>query len=185
MATVGLGDCWRGIAVTLIDRGCGCQRLIRTVTRTAYDTSLMDDATPNIDAERTCPRCGNRADVGFIFCAKCGAAFRPSFPLAQNTQNVDGPQAPSPAKRLVVAVVKGIRGIAVVVFILCPFSSGAMILTFVGSVVVFLICHWLLTTLDETYIDKHIKNGYWPPKPIDWTSSANTDNQQRAPNDKR
>jgi hypothetical protein len=85
----------------------------------------------------------------------------------------------------VVAVVKGIRGIAVVVFILCPFRSRALILTFVGSVIVFLICHWLLTTLDETYLDKNIKNGYWPQKPIDWTSSATTDKQQRAPNDKR
>jgi hypothetical protein len=85
----------------------------------------------------------------------------------------------------VVAVVKGIRGIAVVVFILCPFRSRALILTFVGSVVVFLFCHWLLTTLDETYIDKNIKNGYWPQKPIDWTSSATTDKQQRTPNDKR
>jgi len=83
------------------------------------------------------------------------------------------------------AVVKGIRGIAVVVFILCPFRSGALILTFIGSVIVFLISHWLLSTLDGTYIDKHIKNGYWPQKPIDWTSSAITDNQQRAPNDKR
>jgi hypothetical protein len=145
----------------------------------------MDDATPNTDAERICPKCGNRADVGLIFCAKCGAAIQPPFPLTQSTQDVGGPPAPSLTKRLVVAVVKGIRGIAVVVFILCPFRSRALILTFVGSVIVFLICHWLLTTLDETYIDKNVKNGYWPQKPIDWTSSATTDKQQRAPNDKR
>ena len=129
----------------------------------------MDDATLNIDAERTCPQCGNRADAGLIFCAKCGAPIQPPFPLTQSTQDVGGPPAPSPTKRLVVAVVKGIRGIAVVVFILCPFRSGALILTFIVSVIVFLISHWLLSTLDETYIDKHIKNGYWPQKPIDWT----------------
>lgn len=118
----------------------------------------MDDATPNKDAERICPQCGNRADTGLIFCAKCGAAIQPPTPLTQRTQDVGGPPAPSPTKRLGVAVVKGIRGIAVVVFILCPFRSRAMILTFVSSVIVFLICHWLLTTLDETYIDKNIKN---------------------------
>jgi hypothetical protein len=143
----------------------------------------MEAATPNIDAERICPQCGNRADAGLIFCAECGAAIQPPFPLTQSTQDVGGPPVPSPTKRLVVAVVKGIRGIAVVVFILCPFRSGALILTFVVSVIVFLICHWLLTSLDKTYIDKNTKNGYWPPKPIDWTSSATTDNQQRAPND--
>jgi hypothetical protein len=119
----------------------------------------MDDATPNIDAERTCPQCGNRADAGLIFCAKCGAAIQPSFPLIQSARDVGGRPAPSPTKRLVVAVIKGIRGIAVVVFILCPFRSGALILTFVVSVIVFLICRWLLTTLDETYIVKNIKNG--------------------------
>jgi hypothetical protein len=145
----------------------------------------MNDATPNIDAERNCPQCGNRADAGLIFCAKCGAAIQPPFPLTQSTQDVSGPPAPSPTKRLVVAVLKGIRGIAVVVFILCPFRSRALVLTFIGSVIVFLICHWLLTTLDETYIDKHIKNGYWPQKPIDWTPSVTTDNQQRVPNDKQ
>jgi len=84
-----------------------------------------------------------------------------------------------------VAVVKGIRGIAVVVFILCPFRSRAMIFTFVGSVIVFLICHGLLTTLDEAHIDKDGNDGYWPQRPIDWTPSAITDNHQRAPNDKR
>ena len=144
----------------------------------------MDDATPNVAAERTCPQCGSRLDARLIFCAKCGAALRPPFPLTQSTQDIDVSPAPSPTKRLVVAVVKGIRGIAVVVFILCPFRSGALILTFVGSIIVFLICHWLLTTLDETYIDKHMKNGYWPTKPIDWTASASPDNQKHASNDK-
>jgi hypothetical protein len=79
--------------------------------------------------------------------------------LTQSTQDVGGLPVPSPAKRLAVALIKGIRGIAVVVFILCPFRSGALILTFGISVIVFLICHWLLSTLGETYIAKNIKNG--------------------------
>jgi hypothetical protein len=120
----------------------------------------MEAATPNIDAERICPQCGNRADAGLIFCAKCGAAIQPPFPLTPSTiQDVDGPPAPSPAKRLAAAVLKGMMGIAVVVFILCPFRSGALVLTFGISVIVFLICHWLLSNLDETYIAKNIKNG--------------------------
>ena len=41
-------------------------------------------------------------------------------------------------------------------------------LAFVGSIVVFLICHTVLSNLDENYIDEHLKSGYWPPKPIDW-----------------
>jgi len=68
-----------------------------------------------------------------------------------------------------VTIVKGIAGIAAVVFIFCPLSTGTQVLAFAGSIVVFLICHSLLTNLDENYIDEHIKNGYWPPKPIDWS----------------
>src|SRR5579872_2009936 len=143
----------------------------------------MDDATPKA-AERTCPQCGNRADAELIFCAKCAATLRTATPLTPNTHDVYRPPALSPTKRLVVAVVKGIRGIAVVVFILCPFRSGALILTFVASIVVFLICHWLLTTLDETYLDQHMKNGYWPTKPFDWNASPSKDNQERSPNNK-
>jgi hypothetical protein len=69
-----------------------------------------------------------------------------------------------------VTVVKGIAGIAAVVFIFCPLSTGTQILAFVGSIVVFLICHSVLTNLDEDYLDEHTKNGYWPPKPVDWSA---------------
>ena len=47
-------------------------------------------------------------------------------------------------KRIVVTVVKGIAGTAAVVFIFCPLSTGTQILAFVGSIVVFLICHTVL-----------------------------------------
>jgi hypothetical protein len=71
-------------------------------------------------------------------------------------------------KRIVVTIVKGIAGTAAVVFIFFPLSTGTQILAFVGSIVVFLICHTVLSNLDENYVDEHLKNGYWPPKPIDW-----------------
>jgi hypothetical protein len=41
-------------------------------------------------------------------------------------------------------------------------------LLFVASIVVLLTCHFSLSNLDDTYLDKHMKDGYWPPKPIDW-----------------
>jgi hypothetical protein len=72
-------------------------------------------------------------------------------------------------KRIVVTVVKGMAGIAAVVFILCPLSTGTQVLAFVGSIVVLLICHFVLSDLDENYIDEHMKDGYWPTGPIDWS----------------
>jgi hypothetical protein len=41
----------------------------------------MDDAIPNAVAKTSCAQCGTVADVGLIFCAKCGAALRPPAPL--------------------------------------------------------------------------------------------------------
>src|SRR6266851_26510 len=131
----------------------------------------MDDTTRNIVTERLCTQCGSSADTGLIFCTKCGAPLRPPVPLVQsNTQDVvDPPSTISSMKRIVVTVVRVVAGIAAVVFIFCPLSTGTQILAFVGSVVVFLICHSVLSNLDENYIDEHIKNVYWPPKPIDWS----------------
>lgn len=137
----------------------------------AYDTSLMDDETRNIVTARLCAQCGATADAGLIFCRKCGAALRTPLPLLQSTaQDVNRlPSTISSTKRIVVTVVKGIVGIAAVVFIFCPLGTSTQILAFVGSIVVFLICHSVLSR-DENYIDEHIKDGYWPPKPIDWSS---------------
>ena len=73
-----------------------------------------------------------------------------------------------PLKRVVVTVVKGIAGIALVVAIFCRFGSWTLILTFVASVVVLLICHFLLTNLDDNYTDEYSNDGYWPKKPTDW-----------------
>ena len=73
-------------------------------------------------------------------------------------------------KRTVVVAVRGIAGIAAVVFILCPLSTGTLVLAFAASIAVFLICQIVLGNLDETFIDQDTPNGYWPPKPIDWAA---------------
>jgi hypothetical protein len=71
-------------------------------------------------------------------------------------------------KRMVVIVVRGLAGIAAVVFLLCPLSTGMLLLTFAASIAVFLICQIVLGSLDETFVDQNTPTGYWPPKPIDW-----------------
>jgi hypothetical protein len=114
-----------------------------------------------------------------------GSASAPVPLFESSTQDVNHPPGTVRSmKRMVVTVVKGIAGTAAVVFIFCPLSTGTQILAFVGSIVVFLICHTVLSNLDENYIDGHLKNGYWPPKPIDWgplpdaTSEKRTDDRE-------
>lgn len=130
----------------------------------------MDEATPNRFAGKVCTQCGAAADFGRIFCTKCGAAL-PAGPPDGQSASQKGAQPPSGTgsmKRVVVTVVKGMAGIAAVVFILCPLSRGTQVLAFVGSIVVLLICHFVLSDLDKNYIDEHMKDGYWPTRPIDW-----------------
>jgi len=74
-------------------------------------------------------------------------------------------------KRIVVIVVRGVAGIAGVVFLLCPLSTWTLVLAFCISVAVFPVCQLVLGSLDETFEDKDTPTGYWPPKPIDWTAS--------------
>jgi hypothetical protein len=47
-------------------------------------------------------------------------------------------------KRIVVIVVRGIAGIAGVVFLLCPLSTWTLVVAFGSSVAVFLICQLVL-----------------------------------------
>lgn len=74
----------------------------------------------------------------------------------------------SPITRAVVTALKGIAAVAAVVAFFCPLSTWNQILIFVGSVFLFLLCHALLSNLDDTYLDEHMKGGYWPSKPTDW-----------------
>ena len=73
-------------------------------------------------------------------------------------------------KRIVVIVIRGIAGIAAVVFLVCPLGTWTLVLAFGSSIAVFLICQIVLGSLDETFDDTDAPAGYWPPKPIDWTA---------------
>lgn len=74
-------------------------------------------------------------------------------------------------KRTVLTGIKGLAAIAAVVFWFCPLRTGIQILLFVASIAVLLICHVVLTELDETYAAKG-PTGYWP-KPSEWSTSRN------------
>jgi len=76
----------------------------------------------------------------------------------------------SSMKRTVLMVIKGLAAVAAVVFWLCPLRTGTQILLFVASIAVLLLCHVLLTELDETYVAKG-PTGYWP-KPSEWNTPA-------------
>ena len=56
------------------------------------------------------------------------------------------------------------------VFIFTPLGTGTQLIGFVGAVVVLLICHFVRAKFDDTCIDEHMKDGYWPAKPMDWNS---------------
>jgi hypothetical protein len=86
------------------------------------------------------------------------------------SQDGSPPPPVSTLKRTIVMLARGLAGVAAVVFWLCPLRTGTQILLFVASIVLFLICHSVLSNLDDNYIDKHLKDGYWPPKPIDWST---------------
>jgi len=77
------------------------------------------------------------------------------------------------ARRILVIVLKGIAGIAAAVAIFCPLSTFTEISVFGVSVVLALICYFILTNLDETHIEEYVKDGYWP-KPLDWNRPPET-----------
>ena len=149
---------------------------------TTYDTSLTDDATRSLASYSICTQCGTRADAGRIFCRKCGSALRPPTTLIESgVQDVDPPaNRTGSTKRVVLAVIRGLAGIAAVVFWLCPLRTGTQVLVFVASIAVFLTCHSVLTDLDETYAAKHNSAGYWP-KPTNWTASSKAPGSNERP----
>jgi hypothetical protein len=65
--------------------------------------------------------------------------------------------------------VRGIAGIAAVVAVFCRFGSWTQIVTFMGSVVVLFICHFVLVNLDDNYM-ANMKDGYWPSNPANWSA---------------
>jgi len=83
-------------------------------------------------------------------------------------------------KRAVVTVIKGLSAVAAVAFLFSPLRTGAQVLSFIASIAVLLVCHFALTSLDQTYAAKHDSTGYWP-KPIGWGGSPKT----KGPNEER
>jgi hypothetical protein len=57
------------------------------------------------------------------------------------------------------AIVKVIAGLAAVVFLILPLSTGTQVLAFVASIVVLLICFGVSSKLDDD------NTGFWPKKP--------------------
>lgn len=136
---------------------------------------LMNDAPENVVPGKQCPQCDTPADDGLIFCRNCGAALQLPLPLTQPlAQNANGPSnATSLARQTLVLVLKGLAGIAAVIAVFCPLSTFTQIFVFVASVAIALICYFVLTNLDETHIDEHVKDGYWP-KPLEWNTPPKT-----------
>jgi hypothetical protein len=137
---------------------------------------LMDGTALN-PAEILCRQCGTRADAGRIFCANRGATLRAPVPLIRPGIEDNSP-APSPTKRMMVTVIKYLAGLSAVVFWLCPLRTGTQVLIFVISMAALLICHSILTSMDETYAAKNA--GYWP-KPLDWGTPAKFENASEKP----
>jgi hypothetical protein len=118
------------------------------------------------DTEKLCAKCGSLVEIGSIFCRKCGAALQPPTALIHSIADDAKTRPTSRTNRIVLNVVKGIAAAAAVIFIFCPLGTGAQVLGFVGSLVVLLICHLVITKIDASYEDKNA--GYWPSRPMDW-----------------
>jgi len=79
---------------------------------------------------------------------------------------------------MVVTAIKYLAGLSAVVFWLCPLRTGTQVVVFVTSIAVVLICHSVLTRMDETYAAKYA--GYWP-KLLDWSTPAKSDDAREKP----
>jgi hypothetical protein len=140
-------------------------------------TCLIDNTAQSV-AEILCSQCGTRVDTGRIFCANCGAALRAPAPLSRPGSQDINPSAMSSMKRIIVTVIKYLAGLSAVVFWVCPLRTGTQVLVFVTSIAVLLICHSVLSDMDEAYAAKN--TGYWP-KPPDWSAPAKSDNSSAKP----
>ena len=136
----------------------------------------MIEGTRDVAPVNRCPRCEAPADVGHIFCKKCGAALRPPEPLTQQAGGDYYPplESQSVVRRILVFILKGVVGIAAVVAILCPLTTFTEISLCVGAVFVALVCYFVLTVMDEAHIEGNSEGGYWP-KPLDWSARGKTE----------
>jgi hypothetical protein len=138
-------------------------------TQRRYDSLRVDNRPQQTIGESCCPQCGNPCDAGLIFCAKCGAVLRPPVALVESSLDDAHPaRPPRLIMRIFLKVIRIVAGIAAVVAIFCPFSTFTLIFMFLGSIAVLLICHAALMAWDDKYFSANSKDGYWPPKPMDW-----------------
>jgi hypothetical protein len=111
-----------------------------------------------------CATCGKPLEVDRIFCERCGAASSSIAPLLPK-DSIDAVANVGALRRISVVLLKCLKYLVVVVFVLCPLRTLAWILVFAASITLFLICHILLNHIDDDYAAEREK-GYWPQKPI-------------------
>src|SRR5258707_1571 len=105
--------------------------------------------------DTTCSQCGSSAGTGLIFCRKCGAVLRQPVSLVPSSSQVsDNPASVSAIKRTVIMIIKGIAGVAAVVFWFWRPTTNTNALVFGASIVVLLICAALLSKLDDNFIGR-------------------------------
>lgn len=136
----------------------------------------MVEVIRDLAPSNRCPQCDAPADVGQIFCKKCGASLRPPKPLTQHIDdgNYASREPKSLVRQILVFLLKGVAGIAAVTAIFCPLRTFKEISLFVGAVFVALGCYFVLTNMDEAYVEDYGKDGYWP-KPLDWSARGKTE----------
>ena len=113
----------------------------------------------------TCSQCGASAAGGRIFCTNCGASLQDTVPLIASD-----PPDPlikvSALKRVAIVVLKGIGGIAALVFWFSRITTNTGILLFGISIVVGILCVIALSYLDDDFLKGSVKERLWP-KPLD------------------
>ena len=88
----------------------------------------------------------------------------------------------STLKHATIVVVKGIAGVAALVFLFSRITTNTGILLFGASIVALFMCVIALSYLDDEF-PKGKGDGYWP-KPLDWNTSRNNDSNEE-PTDSR
>ena len=97
---------------------------------------------------RAWPRCWDGMRLAAL---ECGTTIRAAVSLMPSAAENGNPPLPGSRMKLaVVSTVRAMAALAVLVFILCPLRMGTLVLVFVASILVFLICHTVLLSLVPT-----------------------------------
>ena len=109
----------------------------------------------------TCSECGASAAGGRIFCLNCGATLETPVPLVAS-DFPDPPAKIGALRRVAIVLLKGVGGIAAVVFLLSRLTTNTGIFLFGASIVVGFLCIIGLSYLDDNFPDENGRGGYWP-----------------------